>query len=226
MIKKYISSSVGRKQIVAVTGLMLVLYLVFHLCMNMLIFGGPELYNYFPDKAHETGLLLRFIEAGLAAVFFVHIGFTIKLVMANRKARAHRYEVTKSVGNRSLATRLMPYTGTILLVFLVVHIMDYAAAGHDANSVVNGIDLGLYGLVVNSYLNPIKSAFYVIAMFAVGFHLAHGIQSVFQSFGYHSEANTPVIQKVSTAIGLIFAVAFSSVPVYLYFTYCTACPVN
>ena len=78
MIKAYLSSSVGKKQIVAVTGLLLVGYLVFHLSMNLLIFLGAETYNFFPAKAHESGILLRIAELLLASIFIVHIVNPIK----------------------------------------------------------------------------------------------------------------------------------------------------
>ena len=213
----YIKSSIGRKQIVAVTGLLLVLYLVFHLSMNLLFFAGADVYNFFPDMAHATGVFLRLIEASLAVLFFTHIGFTIALVIENKKARRNGYAVTKSVGKRSLATRLMPITGTILLTFLIVHLLDFTfAEHHGAVATVAGEDLGLFGLVFNSFASLIRTSGYVIAMFAVGFHLAHGVQSVCQSYGFHSEKATPIIQKVSTGIGLFFAIAFSSVPIYAY----------
>ena len=225
MLIRYMTSSIGKKQIVAVSGLLLVLYLMFHLSMNLLLYGGPELYNMFPEKAEATGLLLKIIESLLALVFIAHIGFTIACVLENRRARTP-YEVSASSKKRSLATRLMPYTGTILLLFLIQHLRDYKLVDHHGMaSFINGQDLGLYGLVFNSFLNPLRSAFYIVAMFAVGFHLAHGIQSVLQSFGFNHPYYTPIIQKVSTGVGLLFAVLFSSIPVYVFAVACTmGCP--
>jgi succinate dehydrogenase / fumarate reductase cytochrome b subunit len=218
MLKQYITSSIGRKQIVALTGLLLVGFIAFHLSANLLIFAGPAAYNAFPELMHANKGLLRLAEAGLAAIFITHILFTISVVKENKRARKS-YNVSKDVRKRSLATRLMPYTGAILLVFLIIHIMDFTLVGPDTDgSIVNGQHLGIYGLVWNSFLDPFKSAFYIVAMFSVGFHLAHGIQSVFQTFGYHNETITPLIQKASTAIGVAVALLFSSVPVYVLYT--------
>jgi len=215
MIKNYTSSSVGKKQIVAITGLLLVLFLIFHLSMNLLIFAGPELYNYFPSLAHENWILLRLTEAGLAALFFTHIGFTVSLVLQNKRARK-AYDTFSPKVSRSLATRLMPITGTILLLFLIFHIKDYSLADHHGPaSMVNGDDLGLYGLVQNTMSNPIRMIGYVIAMFAVGFHLSHGIQSVCQSLGFHDPKLVKRMKQISTSIGIIFALLFSSIPLYL-----------
>lgn len=224
MLSAYLKSSIGKKQIVAVTGLLLVGFLVFHLSMNLLVFLGPEKYNFFPELMRSTGTGLKVLELGLAAVFLTHIFFTIALVRANRKARGREYSVYKARGTRSLATRLMPYTGIILLTFLILHICDYTLADHHSVlSVYNGHQLGLYGLVANSFAqNIFRSLFYILAMFAVGFHLAHGIQSVCQSFGINHPRYTPKIQKISTAIGLVFAVAFSAIPVYFMCSMCVA----
>ena len=224
MITKYIKSSLGKKQIVAITGLMLVGFLVFHLSANLLIFLGPDAYNWFPELMRSTGPGLRVLEFGLAALFLTHIGFTISLVRANRKARGQQYAVQKASGKRSLATRLMPYTGGILLLFLILHIQDYTLADHHgAMTVYKGQAMGVYGLVANSFAGSIANAlFYIVAMFAVGFHLAHGIQSVFQTFGFNHPVYSPRIQSISTGIGLVFAVAFSSIPIYFICTMCIA----
>jgi succinate dehydrogenase / fumarate reductase cytochrome b subunit len=215
MFKRDLASSVGKKQVVAVTGLLLVGYLVFHLSANLLIFAGAEVYNFFPERAHETGLFLRLIESVLAAIFLLHIVTTVRLVIQNRRSRGTQYAVSKPKGKRSLATRLMPYTGTILVLFLVFHIKEFVFVDHaGAAGMIGSESLGVYGVVANSLVNPVRAIGYVVAMFAVGFHLAHGIQSVFQTFGFNHEVYTPAIQKVSTAIGIAFALAFSSIPVY------------
>ncbi len=211
-------SSIAKKQIVAVSGLLLVGYLVFHLTMNLLIYFGPNAFNRFPEAAKATGNVLHVAEAGLAAIFLIHIMFTVWVVIENRRARGKGYEVKRATGKRSLATRLMPYTATVLLLFLIIHLRDYTLADHHGyRSVIGAQNLGLFGLVINSFQNPFRMVFYLIAMFSVGFHLAHGIQSVFQSFGVNHPTYTPAIQKISTAIGLFFAVAFSSIPLWGYY---------
>lgn len=213
MIKQYLSSSVGKKQIVALTGLLLVLFLVFHLTMNSLMYFGPDVFNFFPSKAHENPVLLKLLELGLASIFFIHIGFTIALVIQNRKSRGVAYEVSKAKGNRSLATRLMPYTASILLLFLIFHLFDFTFA---YDCLVPENPYGLWGVVVEAFKNPIRVFGYVVAMFAVGFHLAHGIQSTFQSFGYYHPKITPFIQKCSTGLGILLAIGFSVLPIYTY----------
>lgn len=218
MIKRYLSSTIGKKQIVAISGLLLVLYLVFHLTMNSLIFAGAEIYNFFPEQAHSTGIFLRLIEAGLAAVFIIHIVFTIQVVRRNRRARAQGYAEFDPKGKRSLATKLMPYTATVLIVFLVFHLWDYTFADSaGVASFLDGETRGLYGVVVNSFQNIWRVIGYIIAMFAVGFHLAHGIQSTFQTLGINGPNFTPRVRVISTVIGVVIAAGFSAIPIYIYF---------
>jgi succinate dehydrogenase / fumarate reductase cytochrome b subunit len=192
---------------------MLVLFLIFHLSMNSLLYFGANLFNFFPVKAHQNPVFLKLAELGLASVFFIHIGFTISLVIQNRKARGHSYEIEKPKGKRSLATRLMPYSATVLLLFLIFHLFDFTFA---YNCLVPENPYGLWGVVVEAFKNPLRVLGYVVAMFAVGFHLAHGIQSTFQSFGYYHPKVTPCIQKISTVLGVLIAVGFSIIPIYTF----------
>lgn len=216
--QSYVKSSIGKKQIVAVTGLFLMVFIVFHLSANMLIFLGPEIYNFFPEKARSTGIVLKLAELGLAALFLTHIGFTAMLVKDNIQARKKRYEVYNPAGSRSLATRLMPVTGTILLVYLFTHIADYTLADHAGpNTIIDGVSQGAYGLVYNSFASPIRVVWYVVAMFAIGLHLAHAIQSIFQTFGFNHPKYTPLLSRLSTGLGILIGGLFSSIP--LYFTF-------
>ncbi|MDA7563895.1 succinate dehydrogenase cytochrome b subunit [Candidatus Marinamargulisbacteria bacterium] len=220
MIKRYIQSQIGKKQLVAISGLALVLFVMFHLSANLLLFLGPDYFNFFPELMHSTGIGLRFIEAGLASVFFAHIGLTVALVRQNRKARDHQYQ-TVDTSNRSIATRLMPYTGTLLLLFLAFHINDFVLQDHfGSKSMVAGESLGLYGLVYNAFANPFRVGLYVLGVFSLGFHLSHGIQSVVQTLGYHHPQYTPIIKHLSRGLGVLVAVLFASIP--FYFSYINA----
>ena len=83
------------------------------------------------------------------------------------------------------------------------------------NSVIDGQYLGLYGHVYNYFLNPLRSVFYVVSMFAIGFHLVHGVQSVMQTFGFYHDVYTPLIEKASWGVAMFLAVGFSSIPIYV-----------
>lgn len=213
-LSQYLTSSIGRKQIVAVTGLALVLFLCGHMVGNFFIFGGPEPFNNYAH--HLAGLrpALLVVEFGLGLIFLIHMFLTATLVLENRKARGNnKYEGSQQKGKRSLSTRLMPFTGSALIAFVIWHLLDFTFTNHEGiRSVVDGEHLALYGVVFNSFKDPIHSGLYIIAMFCVGFHVSHGIQSVWQSFGFGASDK---VQKISAAVGWLIALGFSSIPVYI-----------
>lgn len=216
-VHSYFKSSIGRKQIVATTGLLLILFILGHLAGNLLIYLGPEAYNSYSKKLSSLRPGLYLIEFALLYIFVVHMWVTATLVLENIKARGEKgYTVSKAVGNRSLATRLMPYTGTIILIFVVTHLMDFTFAPHEGvKSIVNGVDKGLYGLVFNTFKNPLHSLWYIIAVCCLGLHLTHGIQSFVQTFGYNHPTGTSLIRKVSNLLALLITFLYCSLPIYI-----------
>ena len=217
MIKAYINSSIGKKQIVAISGLAMVLFLIAHLSGNFLMFKGPEALNDYSDFLHSLGGLLWVARIGLLGAFLLHFIFIIRLILENRAARKNRYEVDIHSETRSLATKTMRYSAIIIFVYIGWHLYDYTfTASSPVNATVNGEYLGLYGLVYNSFLNPIRSIFYIVAMIAIGMHLTHGIQSVAQSFGIRNKTYENIINKTSIILGAGIAVGFSSIPIYVW----------
>lgn len=214
--QSYFSSSIGKKQVVATTGLLLILYIIMHLAGNLLMLGGPELFNWYAAKLRSLGPILKVIELALLSVFVIHIYFTYLVVWENIRARGHsRYSVDQPVGERSLATRLMPYTGTFLFLFLVWHLLDFTYIDHEGpRCLINGINFGLYGIVYNSFVQPLHSGLYIMAMGCLGFHLAHGLQSFFQTYGLNSK-RSKMLGYVSGFFGLLVAFGFSLIPIFV-----------
>ncbi len=217
MFRRYIKSSVGRKQIVAVSGLLLILFLIAHLAGNLLIFRGPDAINIYSHTLHSFGPIIRIIEFGLAAIFMIHIAFTAMVVIDNKKARPITYAGANGYPERSLATRLMPYTGTVLLIYIISHLFDFTLANpNGSDAFVNGLNMGLYGLIVNEFRNPYAVLWYVIAMTSVGFHLVHAVQSLCQTFGWNHPRYTPIVKKISFVFGVGIALSFASIPLYVW----------
>lgn len=215
-LRNYIRSSVFKKQIVAVTGLMLVGFIIVHMGGNLIIFAGPEAFNKYAEALRATPLLLWFARAGLLTAVIVHIFFTVQLVLENRRARGDRYEVYSTFGSTSFAKRTMIYTGLLIFFFVFLHLYDFTFTPKDTpKSDISGIPHQLYGLVWNSFLAPWRSIVYILAVCAVGLHLSHGIQSFFQTLGTNDDHVGPTIIKISRVIGLIVAVGFSSIPIYV-----------
>lgn len=217
MCFKLIRSSIGKKQIVAVTGLLLILFLIGHLAGNLFIFTGPEAFNGYAKKLAGLRPGLLAIEFGLLGVFLIHAVTTILLVLENIKASGgSRYAVANTRGQRSWATKVRVMTGVFLLVFVVWHLLDFTFSDHHGpRSLLKGESLGLYGVVYSSFLNPLHSALYIIAMGCLGFHLAHGVQSFMQTFGFSHPKHTPIVHLVSNVFAFLIAAGLSSIPIYV-----------
>lgn len=208
-------NSIAKKQIVAITGLLLIIFLIGHLAGNFLIFAGPTVFNAYADKLAGLRPGLYVMEVMLAVIFVVHLSLTAMVVVENRRARRNTYAAYQRKGQRSLASRLMPFTGSAILIFLIWHLVDFTFSDHhgDRSILADGQSYGLFGVVYNSFLDPIHGALYIIAMFCVGFHLMHGIQSSFQTYGFNHPKYTPQIKQWSMAIGFLVAVLYSAIPV-------------
>ncbi len=213
------NSSITKKQIVAVTGLLLILFVIFHLAGNLFIFGGPAAFNGYVEKMEDLGVLKTIAEWGLFFIFGIHMLTTAFLVVENIQARGvKRYVVDNSRGPRSLVTRLMPYSGSYLFLYLIWHLIDFSWANqHGLRSMIHGISYGLYGVVVNAFLDPLHSLLYVIAMCFLGLHLSHGILSFIQTFGFNDSRFTPGAKKFSRFFAFTMTLGYSSIPLYVLF---------
>lgn len=221
-VQTLLRSSVLRKQIVAVTGLMMVGFIIMHLAGNLLIFLGPGAFNEYSHKLHSLGELLWVARLGLLTAVLLHIGFTVAIVMENRAARTSRYAVnaSKQDGNPAWIRKYMILTGGIVFFFLFFHLNDFTFPSKTGErTIIAGApeagELELYGLVWNSFGNFFRVVFYVAAVTCVGMHLSHGVQSMFQTIGFNHERYTPLIRKASVALGAIVAVGFSLIPIYV-----------
>ncbi len=211
ILRSYLSSSLGKKQLIALTGLVLILaFLIPHLIGNLFLLAGPSAFNGYVEHLHSFGLLLRFLETGFVLLFVVHITLSLMVVIQNRRARGTSYHRALIPGNRSFAARSMPYTGVVLLVFLFVHLHDFTFASHlPPASLWNGVDLGLYGVVRNTLANPIRLIGYGFVIIILGIHLSHAIQSVFQTFGLRRWVREMTI--LSYATGALISLGFLSI---------------
>jgi len=214
----FLNSSIAKKQTVAITGFLLILFIITHLGGNLFIYAGPDVFNSYAHKLHSLGPLLLIPRVLLAVIFLLHIFVIHILVIQNIKARGglKRYAIDQAVGKRSLAERIMPWSGLYILVFVIFHILDFAWADqHGARTIIHGKSYGLYGLVFNSFRDPVHGILYIVAVCFLGMHLSHGAQSIIQTCGFRPKWE-PFIQKCSDYFALIMVAGFSSIPVYVY----------
>lgn len=219
-IGRLLNTSVVKKQIVAVTGLIGVGFIIGHLAGNSLLLLGPEAFNGYAEKLQSLGEFLWVVRIALIAAFVVHVYFTVLITLENRAARADRYAVSNDLGETNFAKKTMIYTGLLVFFFLFLHLTDFSLADKTGpHSVLNGPEgeasYGLFGLVWNSFLFLPRSVFYILAVCCVGLHLSHGIQSLFQTIGFFHDRYTPAIRTASNTIGALVALGFSVVPLFV-----------
>jgi succinate dehydrogenase / fumarate reductase, cytochrome b subunit len=199
------STSTGSKILIALTGLALGVFLIAHLAGNLLFLAGPDAFNQY-SHALVSNPLVYVAEAGLIAVFLLHIVKTVAGVLTNRAARpqpyaAKRWAKTKNPKSRkSLASTTMIVTGSVIALFVVTHLRTFKFG--PVYETPDGIR-DLYRLQLEIFSQPGYVAFYLVAMAVIFLHLWHGLSSAAQSLGVDHPAWTPrllVLGRVSTAV--------------------------
>jgi succinate dehydrogenase / fumarate reductase cytochrome b subunit len=206
-----LNTSIMKKQLVAVTGLMLVGFIAAHLAGNFTIFGGEEWFNSYAKHLEDLGIFLWVGHIGLVVLFSVHIALTVLVTLENRKARGPAYEASGDLGRTTFAKKTMIYTGILLALFILLHLWDFTFGDKHADDGT----LELFALVQASFLQPWRVAVYLLAMAALGFHLSHCIQSFFQTLGANDEESLPWLERLANAAGIVIALGFSSIPIYI-----------
>lgn len=216
-----LTSSIGRKLVMSLTGLFLCSFLVVHLCGNLCLFipDGGLTFNAFTNFM-EHNILISILEIGLFAGFMIHIVQSIILTIENQKARPVQYEIKAGNQTSTWASRNMGLLGTIIFIFLIIHLRNFFwdLKFHDEKLEIDGNgNIDLYTVVVAVFQIWYYSLLYVIAMLALGYHLWHGFQSAFQTLGIRHKKYTPVIRGTGIVFSLVMTIGFISMPVYFYF---------
>jgi succinate dehydrogenase / fumarate reductase cytochrome b subunit len=197
-------SSVGKKSIMAASGLLLSLFLLTHMLGNSVSFLGRNAFNTYAERLHSLGVLVYIFEIGLLTLFLIHIITGIILYLENLQARPARYSVNTSEGGRSWGSRTMPYTGVIILVFIIVHLMNF----HFTDKSVPVADL-----VRELLSSPSLAFFYIFSLVALALHLSHGFWSLFQSIGFNHEKYNPLLMKGALVFSILMGTVFILIPV-------------
>ncbi len=217
-LKSFLNSSIGKKFVMAITGSFLLIFLFVHLIGNITLFFGEEAFNGYVKALEVVKPIIRVIELVLLAAFVFHIYNGFRLWLENKRARPNDYKINGSSENSSIFSRTMFVSGSIIFIFLVVHLGTFfwRFNVHDPSGLANDHQ---YFQIVNGFFQIWWYVLlYVIAMILLGFHLNHGFQSAFQTFGLNSRKYTPLIQKLGTIYAIIMAVGFASMPIYFFLT--------
>jgi len=193
-------SSVGKKYVVAITGLGLYGFVIIHLLGNLQVFMGPTQINQYAHTLKANPAILWIARLGLLTIAALHVTATIQLVKANRRARAISYEVGKPVAS-SLAQRTMAVSGVILLAFILFHLAHFTV-GLVNPEYLTFIDpiLGYHDvrrMMIVGFSNPVVAVFYIVSMGLLFLHLSHGVSSTVQSLGIRSKKTYSAFDKLA-----------------------------
>jgi len=225
-MRSVIENPITRKLITGVTGLGLTLFVLVHMIGNLTYFApDPDAYNRYSDTLISLGPLLWTVEIGLLTFLVFHVYLGISIWWKKRSSRLIGYEVYRSVGSPSMqskASRSMIVTGSILLIFLVIHILSFKyGPGRGEGYVVNidGSDMrDMKRLLEEKFAGPVYTFAYVAVMILLAVHLRHGVWSALQSLGAMSPRLTPVVYGIGLLFGVLISIGFFVLPLYIYFS--------
>ena len=204
-----LGSSIGKKLMMAITGLGFVGFLTAHLIGNLTLYGGQGLFTSYVEHLHAFDPLITVIELGLLFFAVIHVAVGTLLFYQNLVARPVRYKVKKNAGGRTIGSATQPYTGFIILAFVVLHLLNFHFAEHTNET--------LFRLVFTTLTNPLYLIIYVVAVIVVAFHISHGFWSLFQTLGANHPKYMPLIQRLGIVVSLMFGIGFGFIPIFISF---------
>lgn len=202
-----LGSSIGKKLLMAITGLSFCGFLAAHLAGNLTIYGGKDAFNGYAEHLHALGPLLTVAELVLLSFFLVHVIIGLYLFLQNLKARPKRYAVNKSAGGRTVGSATMPYTGAALLAFIIFHLMNF--------HFVDKTDTTIFVIVSDAFSNTGYVAVYIVAMVVAAIHVSHGFWSAFQTVGANHPKYMPLLRTLSIAFAVVVGIGFGFLPIYI-----------
>jgi succinate dehydrogenase / fumarate reductase cytochrome b subunit len=214
-ISDYLTSSIGKKQTMAISGLLLVLFLFVHLAGNLTVFAGPDATNGYAVRLRQYGPLLWVVRLGLLASFLVHVMAGLAVAAQNRQARLQEYRVYRPRRTTWYA-RWMLLSGVLLLAYVLFHLAHFTFGlimpqYYALTDPMKQHDV--YRMVVASFQNVGVSFLYMVAMFCLAMHLAHGVPSFFQTLGFNHPNYQALIESSGPVIAILLFVGYCSIPV-------------
>ena len=206
-LMKSLGASIGKKGGMAVTGLCFCGFLAAHLAGNLTLYSGAEAFNAYAERLHSLGVLLTIAEFGLLFFALVHVTMGLVLFLENRRARPVAYAVKKSAVGQPYVSATMPYTGLLVLAFVILHLLNF--------SFVDKTDTTIFEIVRTKFSNPLYVFIYIFAMAVVALHISHGFWSAFQTLGANHPQYLQIIKTVGLGFSIIVGIGFGLLPVYV-----------
>ncbi len=207
-------SSIGKKLIVAATGIVLVGFLLGHLSGNLLMYVGADAFNEYAKFLHTMlhGAGVWIARISLLTCLVLHVAATISLVRANRAAKGKNYE-KQETSVASGSSRIMIWSGLTILAFVIFHILHYTTRSTSDRLKELGDAGDAYQMVIEGFLSIPVSLFYIIAITLLCSHLSHGVASIFQTLGLRTRGNAALINGFAKGYTALIWVGFVSIPV-------------
>ncbi|PIE56607.1 MAG: succinate dehydrogenase [Desulfobulbus propionicus] len=202
-------SSLGKKYIMAITGLMLIGFLVVHTIGNSTIFWGRGAFNSYAHHLHSLGIFVPLFELALLSIFLLHVITGITLFIQNLQARGNRYEINKEAGGRTWGSSTMPYTGAAILVFILIHLGNVHFTDHS---------IAISDIVTSILNHPGYTLVYGAAMALLLLHISHGCWSLFQTLGISHPKYDGLIRVATRALAGIICGVFLLITLLLLFS--------
>jgi succinate dehydrogenase / fumarate reductase cytochrome b subunit len=209
---KALSGSIGQKLIMAITGLFLITFLIEHLLGNLLLLNPDSTpFNEFVEFM-SNNTFIKVMEYVLFAGFIVHIVYAAIITAKNKKARPINYHYSKPSQNSSWFSRNMGLSGSMVLIFLIVHLSDFFIP----YKLMGNSEMTMYDAAMIKFSNPIYVVIYAGAMVLLAFHLNHGFQSAFQTLGLGNKKYTPIVKGAGAGFSIIVPALYALIPIYIY----------
>lgn len=214
-----IQSSVGRKIIMAVTGIVLIAFICVHLLGNSSIFIGADALNAYAQKLHSLGPVVWIFRLVMLFVFVVHIIFGIQLSLENSAAKPEKNVQIKRL-RTGFAAQTMVISGLVLLAFVVYHILHFTVrvpgmGVYEMNPATHMVNV--YTMVVQGFNQAFTVLLYVVGMIFLALHVSHGFQSFWQSLGANNDRTLPAFVSISKVFAVIVLLGYSSIPLLIIF---------
>ncbi len=211
---RLLSDSIGRKAVMAVTGLLMVLFVVGHLAGNSTVFLGSNALNAYAQKLHEMAPVVWITRVVMLVAVITHLAISIQITLENEAATPQKYAVDRSL-RATFASKSMIWTGLLLGVFIVGHLLHFTV--RNLPGTVLGVDalnrFDVYAMVTDAFRKASVSILYVVAMVALFLHLSHGVQSLFQTLGLSNDKLQPAYGTGGKVLSVIFLIGYGLIPV-------------
>jgi succinate dehydrogenase cytochrome b subunit len=207
-VARFYDSSIGKKAVMAVTGFVLFGFLILHMLGNLQVFLGRDVMNHYAETLHGNPGLLWVARIVLLLSVLLHTWAAVQLTAVKAAARPVAYVKPGNVQG-SIGSRTMMLSGPVIALFVIGHLLHFTTGTIHPQFV----ELHAYENVVTGFANPIAAGLYIVVMILVGFHLSHGIWSMFQSIGFSHPRYTPLIKKFAAVASWILIAGFIAVPI-------------